>query len=1111
MSRSSDRAPFSFMRGAVSSPILIAALMIACLFRANDAFAQLITADILGTVTDAGGAVVPGAKVTIQNTATAEVRTTTTSGTGDFVVNLLPPSAYTVTIEAPSFRKFIINVTLVAGDRARTDAQLQVGEASQTIEVTATTPALQTDSSTLRDTVAAQSVQDLPLNGRNYITLVETAPGAAAGPSNSILSGTRPDDRRQTSAVVANGMNETFNNHLVDGMDNNEREQFTILYRPSIDSLEEVKIDTNAYPAEEGRAGGAVINLITKSGTNSFHGGIYEYFRNDRLNANDFFGNSSGIARPEFRQNQFGGSIGGPIIKDKTFFFGDIEVLRLIQGKNTGLLAAPTAFEKANPGNFSDVDGPVLAPSQLDPAAVKYLALFPAANIPGAPPTANYSGNVNNQYYSKTVDVRIDHRFSDKDSMFGRFTYNPTTTVYPTLYPQVQFQNITVNPGNGIYPGNSTEDSQAYMLDYIHIFKPTLVMELKSGFTRLNIATLSANQGTNLSDKFGIPGADVNKYVSGLLNVNINGYTGTGSCNTLGDCTSVPIYDINNVFQEEGALTWTHATHNVKFGAGVIRRQMNYYQIQNGTGQFTWSGATAGGPPNSLANFLLGVPTTITRQFPYQFQYYRIWEPHVYVQDDWHVTRKLALNIGLRWDHIGQLASATGQRSNYQLDSNSFCIGDYACVQPNWKQFQPRFGYAYSAGKGFVLRGGFGMSYFAQDYASGSLNLANPPFVTVNFTCSPAALTGSSVCPAGVGTLSQGPPPIVAPNIAQLLGPVAGGLNSQLAAHSDYYPGAKVMEFNFTLQKQVGANVFTAAYVGELGRHLQYSWNANQPVPNGSAVTPSYLRAVALPNITNITLYGTGGASEYNAAQFIFERRYSKGITANANYVFSRNLTSLSDLGNTNEPTATVVNNRGYDWGNSNIGFKHKITGRVNYELPLAKSASGFTKTALGGWQANAIAFWQSGEPYTILDGQNLINLPNTTTDRPNQIAGQSCQAAHPSIQDWVNYNAFQQQAIGHPGNEGRGQCYGPHWKSVDFSLFKDFQIHESYRVSFRAEAYNISNTPNFSLPNNIVAAWTVKNSPVGIPTNAAGFGQITSTNIGFTPRVMQLALKLLF
>ena len=486
------------------------AFAVIALLVAIPAAAQLTSADILGTVTDAAGAVVPNAKVTVVNLATSVSRTLQTNGSGEYVFNLLPSGQYSVTVEAPSFKKSVTNVTLVSGDRARVDAALQIGETNQVVEVTATSPALQTDSSTLRDTVSAQSVQDLPLNGRNYITLVTTAPGAAAGPSNSILSGTRPDDRRQTSAVVANGQNETFNNHLVDGMDNNEREQFSILFRPSIDSLEEVKIDTNAYPAEEGRAGGAVINLITKSGTNAFHGGAYEYFRNDKLNANDFFANSAGIGRAEFRQNQFGGSVGGPIKKNNTFFFGDIENLRLIQGKNTGVLAAPTAFELANPGNFSDVCGKggvvcgpptfpdatgIIPSNQLDPVAVKYLALLPAANIPGAPPTANYSGNVNNQYFAKTIDARIDHRFSDKDSMFGRFTYNPTTTVYPTLYPQVKVGNILVNPGNGIYPGNSTEDSQAYMLDFIHIFSPTLVMELKGGFTRLNIAGISPGLG----------------------------------------------------------------------------------------------------------------------------------------------------------------------------------------------------------------------------------------------------------------------------------------------------------------------------------------------------------------------------------------------------------------------------------------------------------------------------------------------------------------------------------------------------------------------------------------------------------------------------------------
>jgi len=1081
--------------------------LFACFLVGTQAFGQLITADILGTVTDSAGAVVPNAKVTIVNTATSDVRTTQTSGSGDFVINLLPPGSYTVTIEAPAFKKSVTNVTLVAGDRARTDTQLQVGDATQIVEVTATTPALQTDSSTLRDTVSAQSVQDLPLNGRNFVTLVETVAGAAAGPSNSILSGTRPDERRQTAAVVANGMNETFNNNLVDGMDNNEREQFSILFRPSIDSLEEVKVDTNSFPAEVGRAGGAVINLITKSGSNAYHGGMYEYFRNDQLNANDFFANGAGIPRAEFRQNQFGGSMGGRIIKDKTFFFADIEVLRQIQGKNTGLLAAPTAYELAHPGDFSDVGGPVVPVGKLDPVAVKYLALFPAANIPGAPPTANYTSNVNNQYFAKTIDARVDHRFNDKNSMFGRFTYNPTTTVYPTLYPQVKAYGVTINPGNGIYPGNSTENAQSYMLDFVHIFSPTLVMELKAGFTRLNIATLSANQGTNLSDKFGIPGADVNQYVSGLMNTSINGYTGTGSCNTLGDCTSVPIYEIDNNFQEEGAITWTHGTHNVKIGAGLLRRQEQYYQIQNGTGNYVWT-AAAGAPPNSLANFLQGVPTTITRQFPYQFQYYRMWEPHIYIQDDWHATRKLTVNLGLRWDHIGQLTSATGQRSNYQIDTNTFCISAVACVQPNWKQFQPRLGYAYNPGHGLVFRGGFGISYFAQDYAAGALNLPNPPFVTVSFTCSPSALTGSSVCPAGVGSLSQGPPPITPPNIPQLLGPVAGGLNSSLSAHSDYYPGAKVMEWNFTMQKQLGANVVTAAYVGSLGRHLNYAPNVNLPVPSGTAVTPAYVRFATLPNITGITDYGTGGASEYNAAQFIFERRYSKGLTINANYVFARNLTSLTDIA---EAIGTVINNRGYDWGNSNIGFKNKFTMRANYELPFGKAAKGLTKAAIGGWQVNTIAFWQSGEPYTVTDGQNLINLPNITSDRPNQISGQSCQASNPGINGWINLNAFQQQAIGNPGNEGRAQCYGPSWRGVDFSVFKDFTFMEKYRLSFRAEAYNVSNTANFSLPNAAISSWTVSRNPAGIPTTAGNFGKITATNIGFTPRVVQLALKFTF
>ena len=289
-------------------------------------FGQVSTADIVGTVTDQAGAVVADASVTVDNVDTREKRATTTGGSGDFVFNLLQPGRYTVSVQSKGFKMGTASLTVSAGDRARANVELQVGDVAQAVQVEAQSPALQSDSATLTTVLASQSVQDLPLNGRNYVTLVQSTVGVYAGPSNSILSGTRPDERRQTANIIANGQNEVFNNQMIDGMDNNEREQFTILMRPSIDMIQEVKVDTNSYPAEVGRAGGAVVNLLTKSGTNSFHGGLYEYLRNDKLNANDFFSNKTGVPRPEYRQNQFGGSVGGPIRKDKTFFFGDVEV-----------------------------------------------------------------------------------------------------------------------------------------------------------------------------------------------------------------------------------------------------------------------------------------------------------------------------------------------------------------------------------------------------------------------------------------------------------------------------------------------------------------------------------------------------------------------------------------------------------------------------------------------------------------------------------------------------------------------------------------------------------------------------------------------------------------
>jgi len=1094
-------------------------------------FGQVSTADIVGTVTDQAGAVVADASVTVDNVDTREKRATTTGGSGDFVFNLLQPGRYTVSVQSKGFKMGTASLTVSAGDRARANVELQVGDVAQAVQVEAQSPALQSDSATLTTVLASQSVQDLPLNGRNYVTLVQSTVGVYAGPSNSILSGTRPDERRQTANIIANGQNEVFNNQMIDGMDNNEREQFTILMRPSIDMIQEVKVDTNSYPAEVGRAGGAVVNLLTKSGTNSFHGGLYEYLRNDKLNANDFFSNKTGVPRPEYRQNQFGGSVGGPIRKDKTFFFGDVEVLRIRQGVPTGVIFTPTLFEEQNPGNFSDQPGGVIIPpSQLDPVALKYWKLFPAPNT-GAPGFlgANYSANVNKAYNSTTYDARIDHHFSEKDSLFGRFSYNPTYNSQPALFPDATVDGLKVSAGGGIFPGPSEADAQGYMLDYVHIFSPTILMELKAGFTRLWLYTSAPNQGTNASQKFGMPNTDVSDQISGLATIDIVPMRGVGSSFVLGDDRFVPILDINNVFQQQGSLTWTRGTHNIKTGASLIRRQLNYYQNTFGLAYFRFTQDE----PHDLVNFLEGMPDEIQRQINPKRQYFRFWEPALYVQDDWHAKSWLTLNLGLRWDHFSPITAAQGERSNFDpvlaaactpSNCNPFRVGATAGVKSYWTNFEPRFGFAVTPRAGFVVRGGFGMSRYAQDYASGSMNLYNPPFVPLNLDCFPQTGTGASACPAGSGKLFQGAPPVTIPVINNQLPGTVG-------AHAVDYPQAYIMQWNTTIQKQFGANVVSVGYVGQVARHLQYAPNINIPPPSqaGPGIYNPRVFAGVMPNLASINYYTATGASEYNAAQLSFERRYAKGLTANVNYTFARSLTNISDGGTTGAATvgAILPNNRSYDWGNSDIGIKHRISFRVNYELPFGKAGSRMTQLALGGWQANLLAFYQSGVPFTVLDTatpvpSNVSNL--VTADRPNVVAGVSYVPANQNYNNWINVNAFTPQPVGTVGDEMRAQLYGPHQRSADFSLFKDFRLREAMKLQFRAEVYNITNTENFGQPNINITKWSstpytnaagkqlATGGPGATPIlGAGGFGQITGSNLALNPRQFQFALKLIF
>jgi hypothetical protein len=572
----------------------------------------------------------------------------------------------------------------------------------------------------------------------------------------------------------------------------------------------------------------------------------------------------------------------------------------------------------------------------------------------------------------------------------------------------------------------------------------------------------------------------VSDQISGLATIDIVPMRAVGSSFTLGDDRFVPILDINNVFQEQGSLAWTKDRHNIKFGGGMIRRQLNYYQNTFGLAYFRFTQDEL----TDLVNFIQGKPDEIQRQVNPKRQYFRFWEPNLYVQDDWRAKSWLTLNIGLRWDHFSPITAAQGERSNFDpvlarectpASCNPFRTGSTAGVKSYWTNFEPRFGFAATPRQGFVIRGGFGISRFAQDYASGAMNLYNPPFVPLNLDCFPQTGTGASACPPGTGRLSQGAPPVTVPAI-----------NNQLP--------------------------------GTVGAHA-----VDYPPPSQASLgvyNPRVFSAY-MPNLASINYYTATGASAYNAAQFTFERRYAKGLTANVNYTFARNLTNIQDGGSTGQATvgAILPNDRSYDWGNSDIGIKHRFSFRLNYELPFGKSGSRMKRLAIGGWQANLLAFYQSGIPFTVLDGvapvpSNVSNL--VTVDRPNVVGPYV--PAHQDYNNWINVNAFTPQPVGTVGNETRAQLYGPHQRSADFSLFKDFLLRERMKLQFRSEVYNITNTENFGQPNITITKWssTLPGVGTGAPgatpvLGAGGFGQITGSNLALGPRQFQFALKLMF
>ena len=1128
------------------------------------------TADIIGTVNDSSGAAVPNAKVTVKNTATNAARSMQASPAGDYAFTLLPVGTYSVTVEANGFKTFsATSITIAAGDRARVDAAMEVGTVSQVVEVQASSaPLLQTDSPTVGGLLTATSVQDLPVNGRNSIRLVQMAPGANEGGQSTLSGGNRPDDRRQTSTVVVNGQNDSSNDFLLDGVDNNERAIATIIVKPSIDAIQEIKVETNMYSAQTGRVGGAVITMVTKSGSNNWHGTAFEFLRNDKFDAKDYFnvpqaGNPLAGVKPEYRQNQFGGSFGGPIRKDKTFFFADYEGLRIVQGlTQTSFVPTPCELGRIacgpnnikQVGNFSDISTPVYvngvqAPGNVIPAGslngvgVHYADLYPTVSSCTLGPCPFVSSPNKTQYFH-TGDARIDQHFGDNDTIFGRYTINNGDSFFPGPLPVTTEAGVKVFPNgvnfNTTFPGFNYGRQQNVTLGWDHIFRSNLILDMRGSITRYVSLSTADNAGTNVNVAFGGPGNTNVPGVAGLDGLALVTYQ-NGNYSGLGDQFALPTDYWDTNYQYAANMVWTKGSHNLKFGGSILRRNWTIYQqlfkarINLNSAQTASSTGTGG---NSFASLLVGQAVSVQSTISLTKPHYRDWEIGEYIQDDWRATNWLTLNLGLRYDVYTPFTEKYNEISDFDptnpgvLASGQLQVAGQNNIPSNLgiqtqrNMFQPRIGFAASLGHEFVLRGGFGTSYFVSNSASPA-GLKNAPF---NF-----AYNANNFSFANSFQLPTTNPATTC--LVAACNPLSQNLSVGQAMALNFQ-NAMLYMYNLTLEKAFGANDISVGWVGEPGRHLgRVVPNVNEPAPVGvqSAACITAIggagKKISLPNaacqpygaqlpfVNSIQLLESNGYSSFNALNVIFQRRYSKGLTVASSYTYEHALSNVGGTGGACTTCAILPNNLRYDYGTSDYNIKHRVAITANYELPFGKSLRGVEGQIVKGWEVNGIFSYATGIPFTVQENSNAMGI-NGLTDRPNIVGTQYLDHAPivisgtPAI-PWFAASDFSLPVFGTPGNEERNTLIGPSSHRVDFSLVKNFPIRESMQLQFRAEVFNISNTPNFATPGVSNSANTVSTfastAPGSLATSAGNFGVITATSPLYTPRQIQFALKLSF
>jgi hypothetical protein len=1057
-------------------------------------FAQGQGADIVGRITDATGAPIAGAVIEVRQRATGAVRAVHTDASGDYAVLLVTPGVHDVTIGRDGFLTQHFQVALAAGDRLRLDALLTVGPLSELVQVASAVSPRQTDSATHAVLLPEQMIGRVPLNGRNVMRLVQLLPGATEGLPNSLSSGNRPDDRRQTSSVSVNGQTDVVNNHLVDGADNNDRIIGAPIVRPSAEAIAEVRVHTHLYPAELGRTAGAVVNVISRSGTNEWRGSVFEFYRNEAMDARNFFAPPG--ATPPLRQHQHGASLGGPLQSGRMFVFGAAERFTLRQGV-TFVSTVPTARMRL--GDFSEVAAPVYDPfttprnafpgniipaERIDATAARLLALYPLPTSAGS--ANNYTAVRPRQQESTAMDVRTDYRYATGHSTFVRYSRHRAAAFVPGVFPAVD----GIEPGGqaGGFAGPSDNSADAAAASHLHILANDLLLDSRATYVRASTRSLPLNYGSNASARLRIPGINVDERTSALSQVLVSGYT------PLGDAGFLPLETDTRTLQFEASFLRTRGAHTVKFGGGVIDRAFGMRQSSSPVGIFTFTAAPtsnglSGGHP--VASLLLGTPAQVQRSHLLVEPRYHTSEPHLYVQDDWRATSTVTLNAGLRYDVFTPLTESRDQIANFDPATARMLVAGRqgvwrsAGVRTDFSNLAPRFGIAATLPRGLIARGGYGLTFYPGNYAANAL-LRNHPFV---FSYGPVPSGAASGGPPTL-LLGDGLPPPVAPQ--------GSSPSGTIIAVDRNFGSTMLHQLHALVDAEIGANTATIGYIGSVGRRVAFVIpNINLAPPGEGLVDPRRAYASRLPGVSTIGLMTSTGESSYHALQLSLTRRYTAGLAFNTHYTWSHARSTAPNVGGGGPPSAFAVvpaDLARTERGASDFDVRHRWALVATYDVP-AVSGGRSARMLLNGWQLSAAALWQTGSPFTVVNATPRSNTGvGANGDRPNRIG--SGRLDHPTIDRWFDADAFVPQPVGTVGNSGRNILYGPPARRLDASVAKTLGVTGRGQLQLRLECFNVTNTPSFGLPN----------AALGSP----GFATISTTG-NATPRQFQLGARVSF